>query len=126
MAASFEHIAQALVTARLQASAIPTFPGTVPATLEDAYAIQRLAIALWPDRIAGWKVGRLSPDLAQRFGQDRFVGPVFQAAVRSADPGTTVDYASYAVDRRCSKRNICCLRAMMMMALSSWTMRPQA
>jgi len=78
---SADVVARALVEARLTRLACDAFPGAVPDTLEDAYALQLAAIALWPDVIAGWKVGRLTQDLAQRFGCDRFIGPVFRGAV---------------------------------------------
>ncbi|MDP2117545.1 MAG: 2-keto-4-pentenoate hydratase, partial [Brevundimonas sp.] len=48
-------IARAFVEARRSARALATYPGTAPESLEAAYAIQDDAIALWPDRIAGWK-----------------------------------------------------------------------
>ena len=60
-------IAQALVSARLAATALPGFPGTLPDGLEAAYASQDAAIALWPDELAGWKVGRIVPPWLARF-----------------------------------------------------------
>src|SRR5882672_7196796 len=53
------HIAGHFVTARLNATPMPGFPGQVPETLAEAYACQDAAIAQWPDRIQGWKVGRI-------------------------------------------------------------------
>ncbi|MDB6157927.1 MAG: mhpD, partial [Gammaproteobacteria bacterium] len=52
-------IAEQFVRARLDATALPDFPGSIPATLNTAYAYQDRAIALWPDFVAGWKVGRI-------------------------------------------------------------------
>lgn len=78
-------IAQQLVGARLDAQALEDFPGSLPTTLDDAYALQLAAIALWPDDVAGWKVGRLSADLADRYGVDRFIGPIFAASVTQAN-----------------------------------------
>lgn len=89
-------IARALVEARLTRRACDAFPGTVPDRLDDAYAVQLEAIALWPDAIAGWKVGRLSDDLAQRFGCDRFIGPVFHAAVAHAAREGCSPFAMFA------------------------------
>ena len=83
---AIQAIARALVEARLDGLALPDFPGALPTTLDEAYAIQNAAIALWPDDIAGWKVGRLSPDLAERYGVDRFIGPVFAAMVAQVMP----------------------------------------
>lgn len=88
--------ARALVEARAGAAALATFPGPVPQTLDDAYAVQLAAIALWPDEIAGWKVGRMAPDLADRFGTERFVGPVFRTAVAQAPQGGPASFAMFA------------------------------
>lgn len=81
---SCQEAAEALVGARKAGRALAAFPGEVPDTLEGAYALQAAAIALMGEEIAGWKVGRLSPDLAERFGVDRFLGPVFRADVIAA------------------------------------------
>ena len=35
---------------------------------DDAYAIQDEAIAAWPDRIAGWKLGRIPPPHDAAYG----------------------------------------------------------
>ena len=43
------------------AEALLDYPGTIPTTLNTAYAYQDRAIALWPDHVAGWKVGRIGP-----------------------------------------------------------------
>ena len=87
--------ARALAEARLRASARAAFPGAVPQTLDDAYAVQRAAVDLWPDEIAGWKVGRMSPDLADRFGTNRFVGPIFRASVSRAPQGAAAPFAVF-------------------------------
>ena len=71
-------VATAFTGARSQAVAVPGFPGDVlPATLADAYAIQDEAIALWPDRIIGWKIGRIPEPFAAQLGADRLMGPIF-------------------------------------------------
>ncbi len=85
-------IAARFVAARQNGHGLASFPGLLPSNLDDAYAIQRAAIALWPDAIAGWKVRRLSPALAARFGLDRFVGPVFAASVARLDKGKEADF----------------------------------
>lgn len=70
--------AQAFVAARLSGAGVETYPGALPASLDEAYAIQDNAIALWPTSIAGWKVGRITGDYEAQYGCDRLVGPVFQ------------------------------------------------
>jgi 2-keto-4-pentenoate hydratase len=83
-------IARRCVEARLQAAALPGFPGPVPETLDAAYACQDAAIALWPDEIAGWKVGRIVPPWLARFDADRLAGPIFRRSIQVARPGTGV------------------------------------
>lgn len=87
---STAQIAQGFVSARLAATALPGFPGTLPDSLEAAYACQDAAIALWPDEVAGWKVGRIVPPWLARFSAGRLVGPVFRDAVQVARPGETL------------------------------------
>jgi 2-keto-4-pentenoate hydratase len=83
-------IAQAFVAARRAARALPGFPGAIPASLAEAYAIQDIAIGLYPDDIAGWKVGRVPPELQARLGEERIGGPSFRKALRRPLRGETV------------------------------------
>lgn len=78
------NIARAFVDARRSGRALPTYPGTPPDSLEAAYVIQDAAIALVPDAIAGWKLGRIPPPLDARFGAGRLAGPIFAASVHPA------------------------------------------
>lgn len=77
-------IAHAFVEARRTARPVTDYPGPVPATLDAAYLIQDEAIALWPDRIAGWKLGRIAPPLSERYGAGRLAGPIFSRRVMEA------------------------------------------
>ena len=83
-------IAAAFVSARRAARAMPGYPGTIPATLAQAYAIQDAALGLYPDTVAGWKVGRVPPELQARLGQERVAGPTFADALRQPLKGETV------------------------------------
>jgi len=83
--------AQLFHTARRQARPLPDFPGDLPQTLADAYAIQEEAIGLWPDEVAGWKVAAVHPDLRARYGSARLSGPVFARSVFHVTPGDSVD-----------------------------------
>lgn len=76
--------AATLVGARLAGQALLEFPGALPADATAAYAYQDEAIGLWPDTIAGWKVGLVAADWAKRWGEDRVAGPIFRSAVRRA------------------------------------------
>ncbi|MBF6025284.1 2-keto-4-pentenoate hydratase [Lysobacter niastensis] len=79
-------IARRLVTARRQAQALPEYPGMLPRTLDEGYACQDAAIALWGRPVVGWKVGRIPADWEAKLGEERLVGPVFEGAVQQ--PGT--------------------------------------
>lgn len=78
-------IARILTRARREARALGGFPGQLPPSLAAAYAIQEAAIGLWPDAVAGWKVGRVPDALQPLLGQDRVSGPIFAGAVWPAD-----------------------------------------
>jgi 2-keto-4-pentenoate hydratase len=74
-------VAHAFVEARRAGRSLPAFPGTVPATLAEAYAIQDQAITVWPDRVAGWKLGRIRAPLDAEYGAGRLAGPIFSRNV---------------------------------------------
>ncbi len=80
-------IAHAFVQARLGGRALTEYPGEVPASLAEAYDIQDIAIAAWPDRIAGWKLGRINAPHDANHGAGRLAGPIFSRNVWAA--GTT-------------------------------------
>ncbi len=84
-------IAQQFVEARMAATPLAGFPGTVPVDLDEAYRCQDLAIALWPDEVAGWKVGWISADQQRIYGEERLVGPIFRRSVYVLAPGTSID-----------------------------------
>jgi 2-keto-4-pentenoate hydratase len=75
-------IAEAFVAARRAARALHAFPGEIPADLAAAYAVQDLAIARWPDRVAGWKVGYIAAERRDAAGDDRLLGPIFAGQLR--------------------------------------------
>ncbi|PKP90542.1 MAG: hypothetical protein CVT77_14820, partial [Alphaproteobacteria bacterium HGW-Alphaproteobacteria-16] len=52
-------IAEAFVSARKEMRSLPEYPGTVPTSIGDAYAIQDRALTLAEGEVAGWKVGRI-------------------------------------------------------------------
>jgi 2-keto-4-pentenoate hydratase len=69
--------AQQFVAARLACRSMPDFPGATPADMAQGYACQEAALALWPDDVAGWKVGRIPVELQAELGAQRVMGPVF-------------------------------------------------
>ena len=78
-------IAARLVSARLDARALEAYPGAQPVTLGQAYVTQEMAIHLWPDDIAGWKIGLVAPHMRERLGSERVSGPIFSRAVWAAE-----------------------------------------
>ena len=83
-----DKIAEAFTTARRTATPLAAFPGPLPPTFSDAYAVQDAAIARWPDRIAGWKIAAVAPAFRDRFTTPRLAGPAFSAnIVKAADGG---------------------------------------
>lgn len=75
-------VARAFVEARRTATALPDYPGPIPADLTQAYAVQDAALALSDRSVAGWKVGRINPPAE---GFDRLAGPIFADQVTSDD-----------------------------------------
>ncbi len=81
-------ISRALVGARMSATALAAFPGDMPETMAQAYAIQSASIGRWPDRVAGWKVGLLSPPDQERYATERLAGPIFGSQIHEVDTGS--------------------------------------
>lgn len=80
-------IAAAFVRARLQGASLAGFPGDIPADLVTAYQVQDLAIARWPDRLVGWKVGYIAAERRDASGDERLLGPIFARGLLPAlDP----------------------------------------
>lgn len=88
-------IAASFVRARLAASALAHFPGTIPDDLEAAYRVQDMAIAQWPDTVVGWKVGYIAPERRDRSGDERLLGPIF-AGSRSMASAESMPFEVFA------------------------------
>lgn len=82
---TFDDIANRFVTARRSATALDGYPGDIPSKLEDSYAIQERAIALWDAPVIGWKIGRLAPDKQAEHGTERLAGPIFAPTFKDYD-----------------------------------------
>jgi 2-keto-4-pentenoate hydratase len=85
MADGSGQVASSLVKARGEGRALTAYPGPIPKTMEDAYAIQDAAIGLWDDAIAGWKIGLVPGSLHASLGADRLAGPIFARSVLAAN-----------------------------------------
>lgn len=70
-------IAGRFLAARREAKGLTGYPGALPRTLDEAYAVQDAAMASWGKDVVGWKVGRVLPPLSEQFGTDRLAGPIF-------------------------------------------------
>ena len=92
---NIRHIARTFVDARRSGAAVPEFPGAVPATLREGYAVQDAALLLADGIVAGWKVGRINPPL---YGVDRLTGPIFaDQIVTATDDPAAVDWVAMPV-----------------------------
>ncbi len=80
-------IADRFLTARREAIGLPHYPGDMPSSLDEAYAVQDAAIVAWNRPVAGWKVGRVPSELVERFGTDRIAGPIFSSCPQRGDGG---------------------------------------
>jgi 2-keto-4-pentenoate hydratase len=89
-------IAQSFVAARQRATALHFFPGDLPADLAAGYACQDEAIALWPDQIAGWKVGFIATDRRDASADDRVIGPIFCKNVWHAKPNFAAQFPVFS------------------------------
>lgn len=74
-------IARAFVEARRSDQLVLRYPGPIPSSAEEAYAIQDQAIRLRGQPVSGWKVGRVADDLAEHWGSDRLAGPIFSDSI---------------------------------------------
>lgn len=87
---STESISTAFVDARRAGHVLPDFPGTYPASMDEAYCIQDKAIALAARDVGGWKVGRVAAGLVDSYGAVRIGGPIFSNQIVHAADGETV------------------------------------
>jgi 2-keto-4-pentenoate hydratase len=81
-------ISTAFLEARRAALAMREFPGALPATLAEAYAVQDTSIEAWGDVIAGWKIGLVPAPLRTTYGAERLAGPIFGLRLQTYRPGT--------------------------------------
>jgi 2-keto-4-pentenoate hydratase len=89
-------IARAFVEARLGARALPGYPGPIPADLDQSYAIQDIALSLWPDQVVGWKVGLIAPALHAKLGAERLAGPIFSRQLSTPAKGAVTPFPVFS------------------------------
>lgn len=84
-------ISDAFLAARAEGAAVEDFPGVLPASLDEAYGVQDRAISLWPDVVAGWKIGLIQPVYRTMAGADRLAGPIFSRQVFAHSSAAVID-----------------------------------
>ena len=77
MSTPAEEVAAELVAARREGRSLTRFPGVFPASMEEAYQIQELAMSRWQDNLVGWKIGYIPADRRTAGDPDRLVGPIW-------------------------------------------------
>lgn len=91
-----ENVARAFLAARAEKTPLTVYPGTMPGTMAEAYAIQDVAIALDGRRVGGWKVGRIAPELVTHYGDNRLTGPIFVDEIHDYLTGGEPEMPVYA------------------------------
>jgi len=89
-AAGIANLVDALVAARRERRSLTAFPGSVPADLATAYAVQDAAIAKF-GAVVGWKVAAVGPQFRDRYDVPRLSGPVMDGTVTMAQSETPVE-----------------------------------
>ncbi len=92
---SDDAISRALVSARATAMPLSEFPGALPETMAQAYAIQSASIERWPDTVAGWKVGLLPSPARERYSTERLAGPIFRSQIHEVATGSSTAMPIY-------------------------------
>lgn len=96
MSSSFLNLSENLISARQSCTSLDAFPGILPETPKDAYHIQDLCISGWDDKLVGWKVAGLKPELHEEFGENRQSGPVFQKNLQFSSGSDHISAPVYA------------------------------
>ena len=86
----YQSTADRFVNARRTAATLPDYPGDLPVTMAEAYAIQNAALDQWHQALAGWKIARLHPDFQVQHGAERLAGPIFRPTVKDYTRPVTV------------------------------------
>ncbi len=88
-------ISEAFRNARRRGVSLPAFPGDLPQTLAQAYAVQDLSIAQWPDTLAGWKVGGIGGVFREQYAADRLAGPIFSRGIYRCNDRDTITMPTF-------------------------------
>lgn len=85
-----EDAAAFLAAARREGRVIEALPEACrPPSLAEGYEVQNAFRAIWPDTVAGWKIGATAPATMARFNLDQpMYGPFFAGTVHSSPART--------------------------------------
>ncbi len=89
-------IARAFLSARAKKTPLTLYPGAMPESMAEAYAIQDAAIGLDGRMIGGWKVGRIAAELVDTYGDNRLTGPIFADEIFDGSAGQRPEMPVYA------------------------------
>ncbi|MBL0914636.1 MAG: 2-keto-4-pentenoate hydratase [Sphingopyxis sp.] len=89
-------IAQAFLAARQKKTPLTLYPGAMPESMVEAYAIQDAAIAFDGRQVGGWKVGRIAAELVDTYGDNRLTGPIFSDEIFDGSAGQRPAMPVYA------------------------------
>ncbi|AMU95191.1 hypothetical protein AOA14_11300 [Sphingopyxis terrae subsp. terrae NBRC 15098] len=76
-----------LANARRRGTALPAFPQPLPASLDEAYAMQNRILMSLEMPVLGWKVGRIPAPMVATLGAERLAGPVLRCTTLTVSPG---------------------------------------
>jgi 2-keto-4-pentenoate hydratase len=93
---AIDGIARAFVAARQASQALPAYPGVLPPDMLTGYAVQEAAMRIWPDPVAGWKVGLVAPAAQSALGTTRLAGPIFRSTLIESAGTKPVNLAAIA------------------------------
>lgn len=97
---SIEAQADALAHARKSGTVLPDLPGPVPATVEEAYRLQRAVQEAMGEPTCGWKIGATNRAIQEAIGtSEPFFGPLY--APRCHTLGATLPVADGLLGIEC-------------------------
>ena len=87
----FTAISNALVSARKSCTLLNAYPGKLPETLEQAYAIQTISISAWPADVIGFKAGGVPEHFRAQFPSLWQYGPIFSDQSYTVESGEKIE-----------------------------------
>lgn len=87
---ALDDISDGFLSARRSARSIDAFPGDVPQTLEEAYAVQTRSIANWDEPLIGFKVGGIPKTWRTQYPSQWLAGAVFPSNLHRVANGGSV------------------------------------